>query len=46
MFFRPFALRSLCAVVTALAFMGGLGHVSPAQAASGSPSKVKKAVVK
>lgn len=46
MFFRPFALRSLCAVVTALAFMGGLGQMSPAQAASGGPSKVKKAVVK
>lgn len=46
MFFRPFALRSLCAVVTALAFVGGLGHMSTAHAASSSPSKVKKAAVK
>jgi D-alanyl-D-alanine endopeptidase (penicillin-binding protein 7) len=46
MFFRPFALKSLCAVVTALAFLGGLGHAASAHAASGSPSKVKKVATK
>ncbi|MBL0919377.1 MAG: D-alanyl-D-alanine carboxypeptidase [Hydrogenophaga sp.] len=46
MFFRPFALKSLCAVVTALVFIGGLGQFSPAQAASGSSAKVKKNTVK
>lgn len=46
MFFRPFALKSLCAVVTALAFVGGIGLATPAQAASSSTSKVKKVTVK
>lgn len=46
MFFRPFALRSVCAVVTALALVGGLGQTASAHAASASPSKVKKVAVK
>jgi D-alanyl-D-alanine endopeptidase (penicillin-binding protein 7) len=46
MFFRPLALKLLCALVTALVFMGGLGQATPAHAASGSSAKVKKATVK